>query len=297
VAASDNRLSTTALAKKLNIPTQQLFATLKDYDWIRRVDDGWQLTQKGEFEGGTYQKSRKYGNYIVWPEHLDQHPLLAAIESNQRITAASLCRYYPHADARHMNRALAEMGLQEHSVLGWELTPRGRDLGGQQEESKNSGAYYVTWPHEIVDDPVVHRELSRVSAQNPASTAHDSAEPDLFTQSGSAGQPLQGLDGHQLATPLQTLVCNWLYLAQLAHAYRRALPVEEALYADFYLPAGNVFIDCWEADVPAGELSARLAKREVYREMSLRHIEVNAGDEIRLDAVLGRGLLGFGIRV
>ncbi len=295
--AGDNKLSTTALAKKLNIPTQQLFATLKDYDWIRRVGDSWKLTQKGEFEGGTYQSSRKYGNYIVWPEHLDQHPLLAAIESNQRITAASLCRYYPHTDPRQLNRALAEMGLQEHSVLGWELTPRGRALGGQQEESRNSGAYYVTWPHEIVDDPVVHRELSRLGAQHVAPPADEGAEPDLFAQQGSGPESLQGLDGHTLTSPLQTLVCNWLYLAQLAHAHRRALPVQEALFADFYLPAGNVYIDCWEAEVPAGELAARLAKRDVYREMKLRNLQVNAGDGERLDAVLGRGLLGFGIRV
>lgn len=293
----DNRLSTTALAKKLDIPTQQLFATLKDYDWIRRVGDSWTLTHKGEFEGGTYQNSRKYGKYIVWPEHLERHPLLVAIESNQRITAASLCRYYPHTDPRHINRALAEMGLQEHSVLGWELTPRGRALGGQQEESKNSGAFYVTWPHEIVDDPVVHRELSRFSAQHVAPAEDEGSEPDLFAQSAGSAQAGQGLDGHVLSSPLQTLVCNWLYLAQLAHAHRRALPVEEELFADFYLPAGNVYIDCWEADVPAGELSARLAKRDVYREMDLRHLEVNAGDETRLDAVLGRGLLAFGIRV
>ena len=72
----DNRLSTTALAKKLNIPVQQLFATLKDYGWIQRASDTWALTSKGEFEGGSYQQSRRFGRYIVWPERLDHHPLL-----------------------------------------------------------------------------------------------------------------------------------------------------------------------------------------------------------------------------
>ena len=91
-------------------------------------------------------------------------------------------------------------------------------------------------------------------------------------------------------------VCNWLYFAQLAHASRRALPVAEALYADFYVPAGNVYIDCWEEDLTASELSARLAKREIYRELELRCIDVNAADAEKLDEVLGRGLLKFGIR-
>ena len=95
---------------------------------------------------------------------------------------------------------------------------------------------------------------------------------------------------------MQVRVCDWLYLAQLAHAYQRALPLEEPVYADFYVPEGNVYIDCWEADVPARALSAMLHKRELYRTLELRHIEINAADVDRLDEVLGRGLLAFGIR-
>ena len=292
----DSKLSTTALARKLDIPVQQLFATLKDYDWIRRAGDNWVLTPKGEFEGGTYRKSQRYGSYIVWPEHLDQHPLLSAIESNQRITAASMCRYYPRLHARQINRALADLGLQHLSILGWELSPLGKSLGGQQEESRNSGAFYVTWPHEIVDNPVVHRELTRQSDQLEPAPIAEGAEPDLFAPGSAEAMSCRGIDGHELNSPLQTLVCNWLYLAQLAHAYRRALPTEQELYADFYVPAGNIYIDCWEEDVPASELSDRLARREVYRELELHTLEVNAGDADRLDQVLGRGLLAFGIR-
>ena len=117
MADDEDKLSTTALAKKLDIPVQQLFATLRDYGWIRRSGDTWVLLPKGEYEGGTYQNSRRYGRYIVWPGTLDHHPLLAAIESNQRITAASMRRYYPRLHARQINRALAELGLQRHSIL------------------------------------------------------------------------------------------------------------------------------------------------------------------------------------
>ena len=291
----EGRLSTTALARKLNIPAQQLFATLRDYGWIARAGESWVLTPKGEFEGGMYQQSRRYGRYIVWPERLDHHPLLSAIESNQRINAASMCRYYPRLHARQINRALAELGLQRHSILGWELTDRGRSLGGLQEESDNSGAYYVTWPHEIIDNPVIHRELTRQSDQSQPVVSQGETEPDLFAIASGAPSCL-GVDGHSLKSPMETRVCNWLYLAQLAHAYRRALPTEELVLADFYVPEGNVYIDCWEEDIPAGELSGRFRKRELYRTLKLRHIEINAGDIERLDEVLGRGLLAFGIR-
>jgi len=291
----ESRLSTTALARKLSIPAQQLFATLRDYGWIERAGESWLLTPKGEYEGGNYQQSRRYGRYIVWPEGLVHHPLLAAIESNQRINAASMRRYYPRLHARQINRALAEMGLQRHSIIGWELTDRGRALGGLQEESDNSGAFYVTWPHEIIDNPVIHRELTRQSDQSQPVVHAADTEPDLFASS-AAGQPCVGIDGHMLGSELELRVCNWLYLAQLAHAFQRALPVEELVLADFYVPEGNVYIDCWDADIPAQALSGKLHRRELYRTMKLRHIEINAADAERLDEVLGRGLLAFGIR-
>lgn len=302
MSQDDGKLSTTALAKKLDIPTQQLFATFKEYGWIQRTGESWALTPKGEFEGGAYQHSRRFGRYIVWPQILDHHPLLAAIESNKRITAASMRRYYPSLHARHVNRALAELGLQRHSILGWELTERGKALGGKQEESEASGAFYVTWPHEIVDNVVVHRELTRQSDQAP-STANNtensgdetSGELDLFTAT-TEPQECLGVDGHRLQTPLQMSVCNWLYLSQLAHAFQRALPTEELVYADFYIPKRHIYIDCWEADVPAQALSAKLHKRELYRQLKLDSIEINAADVHRLDEVLGRGLLAFGIR-
>lgn len=295
MSSDSNKLSTTALARKLDIPAQQLFTILKDYGWIRRAGDNWVLTPKGEFEGGSLQFSRRYGSYIVWPEHLDQHPLLQAIESNQRISAATMCRYYPHLNTRQINLSLAEMGLQRHCLLGWELTPKGRALGGLQEESRSSGAFFVTWPHEIVDNAVVHRELSLQSEQLLSTSANGTSDPDLF--SDAARQSWTGIDGHSLPSVLQMRVCNWLYFAQITHATQRTLPIEEIIHADFYIPSVSVYIDCWEAEVPAGELSGKFRKREVYRELDLRHLEVNAADMDNLDEVIGRSLLSFGLQL
>ncbi|MEH6589667.1 MAG: hypothetical protein V7746_05380 [Halioglobus sp.] len=292
--ADDNKLSTSALARKLEIPSQLLFATLKDYGWIDRQGDNWVLTNKGEFEGGGYQNSRRYGRYIVWPDTLEQHPLVLAIESKQRITAAGMTRYYSRLHPRQINRSLAELGLQQHSILGWELTEFGKRLGGQQEESDNTGAYYVTWPHEVTDHPVVHRELSIQSNQLQGPASLDTSDDDLFTESEAS--VLKGVDGHILSTTLELSVCDWLYMAQLVHAHRRALPTEELAVADFYIPAGSVYIDCWGADAAAEELTGKLRKRELYRQYKLRHIEINANDASRLDEVLGRGLHAFGIR-
>jgi len=298
MAQEETKLSTSALARELEIPAQQLFATLKDYGWIERHGDNWTLTNKGEFEGGSYQNSRRFGRYIVWPKTLEQHPLVQAIESNQRITAAGMHRYYTALHPRQINRALAELGLQAHSILGWELTDFGKRLGGQQEESDNTGAYYVTWPHEIVDHPVVHRELCKQSGEDVIPVEKNGEEPptDLFAQPTTTDPIYRGVDGHVLTKPLELAVCNWLYMAQLVHAYQRALPTSEQVSADFYVPAGSVYIDCWDIDEPVDALSNKLLKRELYKEHDLRYIEINADDKDRLDEVLGRGLHAFGIR-
>ena len=120
-------------------------------------------------------------------------------------------------------------------------------------------------------------------------------EDDLFA--AATAPTAEGVDGHMLHTALERQVCNWLYLAQLAHAYRRALPVEEALYADFYLPGARVYIECWEEPEPADRLSLKLKKQDIYQQQKLRIINIKAGDRENLDEKLGRSLMEFGIRV
>ena len=289
-----DKISTSALAKRLDISLQQLFQTLREHGWIQRQDDSWLLTGKGEFEGGSYVESRRYGRYIVWPRELEQHQLIAAIESDQRITAAAMQRYYPRLHPRQINRALAELGLQTHSILGWELTEQGKRLGGQQQESENSGAFFVTWPHEVVDHPVIHRELNKQSDSDHPVADAESAD-DLF--SGQVPPRTVGIDGHRLGTALELQVCNWLYLAQLAHAYNRALPVEEELFADFYLPGAGVYIECWEEPEPAERLGIKLKKQDVYQQQGLAVIDIKTHEREQLDEVLGRALFTLGVRV
>jgi hypothetical protein len=83
----------------------------------------------------------------------------------------------------------------------------------------------------------------------------------------------------------------------LAHAHQRALPVEDLLYADFYLPAARVYVECWQGEEPAERLSLKLKKQDVYRDLGLRVVDIKERDGDRLDEVLGRPLMEFGIRV
>ena len=310
------QLSTSALAKRLKLPIQQLFMTLRDYAWIERQGNGWVLTAKGELHGGSYRDSQRFGRYIVWPETLVEHPLIAAIESNQRITPGGMCRYYPHLSARQINRTLAELGFQRRSSGGVQLTALGASFGGRQELDDEYALSVISWPHELVDDPVVHRELARLAGDGDdlgASGAQESglaagAKPmdDLFasaTETAAAGDAARGvgptrrqtLDGHLVDSLLQRRVCDWLYEAQLAHARNRRLPVDEDLSADFYVPAAGLYIECWEREVPTLELTRRLRTREVCRERQLAYQEIAAADMPRIDELLTERLRELGL--
>lgn len=308
--AEPTGLSTSALAKRLKLPIQQLFVTLRDYGWIDRRGNSWELTAKGELHGGSYQSSQRFGRYIVWPESLLEHPMLRAIETNQRISPGAMRRYYGHLSTLQINQVLTELGLQRSTRRGVEVTPLGARLGGRQETDTDSGLLQVSWPHELVDHPVVHRELARrqgdghgacapvddaersapVMQQGPGSTG------DLFSGSVVTGQePLRcGVDGHRVDSLLKLRVCDWLYGAQLPHALNRQLPSEEGVYADFYLPTLGLYIECWERDVPTRTLSRRLRTRELCRELDLHYLEVAADDIERLDELLGSRLRALG---
>jgi hypothetical protein len=306
VSEVSSKLSTSALAKRLKLPIQQLFATLRDYGWIERRAESWALTAKGELHGGGYQDSQRYGRYIVWPESLAEHPMIDAIESDQRITAGAMRRYYSHLSTCQINQSLAEMGLQQIVPGGFEITPLGRRFGGRQARDEDSGLSSVTWPHEMVDDPVVHRELRRrqdgQAVSSPASTevkgSDDASTPDLFFDAAEPEEHNDGycaVDGHRVDSQLQLKVCDWLYGAQLAHALQRTLPSTEPLYADFYVPAAKLYIECWERDVPTAELSRRLRTRELCRELELAYLEVAADDVDRLDDLLAEKLRECGV--
>lgn len=322
---SPQALSTSALAKRLKLPIQQLFVTLRDYGWIDRRGKSWALTAKGELHGGGYRDSQRYGRYIVWPESLLEHPLITAIESNQRITPNGMRRYYGHLSARQINRTLTELGLQKPTLRGLEITALGERFGGRQERDEEHALWVVSWPHEIVDNAVIHRELTRLAGDGVAvhepEEAHadavdaevsptdaDGPTGDLFADSDESSERTEepanaptapqrfGLDGHGVDSLLQLRVCDWLYEARLAHARNRRLPVVENLTADFYVPQAGLFIECWERDVPTDVLTRRLRVREVCRDLELPYQEVAATDVERIDELLTRCLADLGIR-
>lgn len=283
---SQDKISTSALARQLEVPVQQLFSTLKDYEWIRKIDEGWALTPKGEFEGGEYRHSKRYGRYIVWPATLEQHPMMQALEHNKMLTAVALGQHF-NLSGRAVNRALAELGWLKRELQGWLLTAAGKQGGGVQLENRQTDMLYALWPETVLENPVLVARL-----QDCAAALTELPDEDLFAAQAS----LVSVDGHRHDNRAQLAICHWLYMAGVLHATGRPLPVAEPLKADFYLPLNRVFIDYWPADASPSVLKLSMRKAEVYKRLGLSAIEIHSEDIVQLDDVLPRQLHKLGVR-
>ena len=300
MAEAEVWLSGTALARRLNIPTREVFRLLAEHGWIERTGEHWRLTGRGEFEGGRYQSNERYGTWIVWPETVLQHRLFAADPDHALLTSAMLGERFG-LTARQTSLLLNELGWMRRAVKGWEITPRGKALGGVQDEYPDSGVPFVRWPAALLKNPVLLQNLRVVQALEHVGEPHEGdlfADPEAELRVDPGGQDAhRALDGHVLQTKAHLMICHWLYMSGIVHAAGRRLPVEGEYRCDFYLPSLQLYIEYWGDETAPGQLSAKLAKRGVYERNGLALLELDAEDLPRLDEVLPRKLLKYGLAV
>lgn len=273
---TDRHISTTALARLLGKESKELFVLLTSGGWIVKVDNHWQLTEKGKFEGGIYVNHPKYGEYIAWPESIHQHPLFMLLPEAP-LTATNLGNKFK-LPARQINLLLAERGWIARHIRGWLLTPQGKQLGGQQQESEQSGIPFVTWPETLLDSPVLLAAVAQLR--------------------GEAAEDRPTLDGRRVGNQVERMINNWLYVAGVVHACNYRLQLNEAsLECHFYIPAVRLCIDYWPANAQASVLATQLEKQALYKKYQVPFVELKDEDLPHLDEVLARALLRYGIAV
>ncbi|WP_417222037.1 hypothetical protein [Amphritea sp.] len=271
------KISTTALAKALTKQSRQMFAELEALGWIKRVDNQWQLTAKGEFEQGSYRDSERYGRYIVWPESVIGHRAL--VNPEDQFTSAKGLGLKTGLAAAKINQLLAELGWIKPWLKGWQITDFGTAQGGVQKEDANTAIPYVSWPKKLTDNPLFKRSLDQFK-QAPA-------------QQKVAG--CYAMDGHLLRSEAEVKIDNWLYLSGIPHACYKLLPVAEEARADFYLPQIHLYIEFWGSEHDPAYLAEKMRKKTLYEAHDLDVIEFQASDLTLLDELLPRQLRRFGL--
>lgn len=278
---AEKHISTTALARLLGKESKELFILLTTGGWIVKVDSHWQLTEKGRFEGGIYVNHPKYGEYIAWPESVQNHPLLKLLPEAP-LSATNLAHKWD-IPARLVNLLLAEKGLIKKHIRGWLLSSKGKALGGQQQEAE-SGIPFVTWPETILDEPELIASLLQVQG-------------DI----GLDGQA--ALDGHRVNNTVQRRINNWFYLARVVHARDYLLMWDtESVLADFYIPEAELCVECWADQLEQGQnraavINNELEKQQLYKKHKVAYIEFSNESIHQIDEILARELLRRGLAV
>ena len=283
------KVSTTKLAEEyLSLPNDQLWSALIANGYI---DGNRTITAKGVEAGGEV-KQFKGRDYIAWPVDFDplNRVLLGVKELGQNWGVSG----------QRINRLLNEKGFIEKATRGWRVTPLGKKLGGIQKTYTTTGAEYVLWPDNLLEN----KQFKEI--QNTLDNSDIVQDQTYFGDKDGNLKP-QGRyktkDGHFVRSRAEVIIDNWLFECRLPHAYERSLPIEENVLCDWYIPpfgansSKPVYIEYWGMDTDA-YLARKQEKLTIYsRYPELNLIQLHEKDLDDIDNILSRELTKVGINV
>lgn len=306
-------ISATVLAKRNNVEKKEVFALLESAGLVERVEGKIVLTPEGAKLGGDYIESKDYGRYVGWPEGLDLAALAKrppshaptvseetegaadSFHSDKLLTATVIGKHFA-VSANKCNYVLSELGWLKKGLKGWLVTTPGERLGGVQSEDYRSGVPYARWPASILENKALVDTMGEVNGAvavcPPEEKAKSSSED--FREKFPATH--RAADGHMVRSRAEMLIDNWLYMAEIVHAYERKLPIEEDVYCDFYIPTGKVYIEFWGLENDPKYQARKTQKKSIYEKYGFNLIELGDSDVQNLDDILPRHLLRFGVQ-
>ena len=205
--------------------------------------------------------------------------------------------------AQKTNLLLAELGWISKNQKGWTATRQGVKHGAIQKEHPQTGYPYVAWPDNIAEDRVLRRAAADIGAEvslgapdAPAAADEQVVEEKTFRDKYPPG--LRTTDGHMVRSRAEVIIDNWLYQANIVHAYERRLPIEEEVYCDFYISLGDrVYIEFWGLEEDERYAARKRRKKEIYEKYQFNLIELNEKDLSAIDDVLPKRLLKFNVPI
>jgi len=285
-------ISTSALSKKYNISAKDMFARLLQLGLIEKKGDVWSLTDQGVKVGGKFVNSKQYGKYITWPEDINLN-----ITSEKLITATAIGKQYG-LSANKVNYILSELGWTQKALKGWRVTLQGEKIGGLQDEDKKSGIPYVRWPESIIKSKILKSSIHDIKGTEevePETKEKDTSTTEVgFREKFIAKH--RSTDGHFVRSKAEVIIDNWLYMAEIVHAYERKLPIEEDVYSDFYIPTGKIYIEFWGYENNEKYLERKKVKQEIYKKYGFNLIELTDEEVLNIDDILPRLLLKHGVQ-
>jgi len=288
------QISTSALAKKLSICKHQLDELLLAAKYIVKDEKGYKLTDLGIKNSGAIKNHAKFGEYIVWNEDIEI-PNKLITQGKEFFSSTKIANKY-NLSARKINLILSEIGFIEKYLKGWTITILGSKNGGIQKENNQNGIPYVEWDESIFTNSAFVSILKEVNGDAGESTQKkiDELKDSNFREKFIAKH--RATDGHMVRSKAEMLIDNWLYMAEIVHAYERKLPIEEEVYCDFYIPTGKIYIEFWGLENDPKYAARKEKKKEIYKKYGFKLIELTDEEVFNLDDVLPKMLLKFGVQ-
>jgi hypothetical protein len=285
------QISTTALSKKYKIAPKEMFAQLLQQSFIEKKGDVWSLTDQGVKAGGKFVTSKQYGKYITWPEDLK----LNGVGNESLITATAIGKHF-NLSANKINYILSEIGWAQKALKGWRATIQGKKQGGLQDEDKKSGVPYIRWPESITNSKILVSSVQDLQGTKDEEFTEVIQKQNKVEFRDKFVAKHRSTDGHFVRSKAEMIIDNWLYMAEIVHAYERKLPIEEDVYSDFYIPTGKVYIEYWGYENKKKYLDRKKIKQDLYNKYDFNLIELEDKDVLNLDDVLPRLLLKHGVQ-
>ncbi|HIQ27800.1 MAG TPA: glycerol kinase [Sulfurovum sp.] len=287
-------ISTSALAKKMGIPKKKLDEMLLAVKYISKEEKGFSLTALGIEKSGCMKNHAKFGDYIAWDENIEI-PNKLIIQGKEFYSSTKIATKY-NLSARKINMILSEIGFIEKYLKGWTITILGTKNGGIQKENVKNGIPYVEWNESIFTSSAFSSILKEVKGEAGESTQIEIANTKSSNFREKFPAKHRATDGHMVRSKAEMLIDNWLYMAEIVHAYERKLPIEEEVYCDFYIPTGKVYIEFWGLENDPKYAKRKEIKKEIYKKYDFKLIELTDEEVFNLDDVLPRMLLKYGVQ-
>ena len=284
-------ISTSALAKKLSMKKYELDTLLLEAQYIEKCDSGYRLTDLGAKNSGQLKQSKQYGEYIVWDENMK----ISNSKTKELFSSTKISAKY-NLSARKINYILSEIGFIEKYLKGWNITELGIKNGGIQKENYQNGVPYVEWDSSIFDNDAFLSIIKEVQGDAGESTQKKIEDSKASDFRGKFIPKYRATDGHMVRSKAEMLIDNWLYMAEIVHAYERKLPIEEEVYCDFYIPTAKVYIEFWGLENEPQYAKRKEVKQAIYKKYNFKLIELSDKEVYNLDDVLPKLLLKYGVQ-
>lgn len=285
--------SISKIAKNNNLDTKEMFDVFASNGLITRQANSWVLTSKGTKMGGRTLHSAKYGEYPAFPPAIIDTLIDRPIEA--KLVSATKIGEVLNISSQNINAVMSELGwIKKGEVKGWTTTTYGAQLGAVSKIHDKSGVPFVLWPESILENPSFKDSVKQFKGESSDIEEVDVEIVENFREKFRANHRAQ--DGHFVRSRAELIIDNWLYMAEISHAYERKLPIPETAYCDFYLPGGKVYIEFWGMENDDKYRSRKQEKIALYHKYEFRLIELRDNDVYNIDDVLPGLLLRHDIK-